>query len=236
MKRLLLSLFVAGLLGCGGSEAVAPKPLGFVLEDLHIASVALEEKQAVLQSKQEWDVAQMERAKVEADYEEHQVRVEIARNQCEQAVLAEKSAQAEKRAADRSGNLTRVNSAERGLRAAELGRRTADAKLGFLQTKGNWLVKQIRYHQFNALAREAKHQLEKARLAQSKNIRPAGFAFANFESQYRERSETAQRIKMESEREKQLTKAKRQDWNRAEREYLATKGAKDAPESESETF
>lgn len=226
MSRFVLS---AALLwgACGGGES-APGPLRHTLDDMHLASVPLSEKQTVIQAKQEYDVALMEKAKAEADYQDLQTKLEIAHNEAEQAEIAERSAITEKEAADRSADLNRKNDAERNLRAAQLGRRAADAKLTFLKAQRQWLKKLIRWGQHNAYAKQAKLELEKARIAQARNIRPAGFELGNFERQYKERSEAAQRAKHEADKDRERVTALQKEWESKVREWESARGIKPA--------
>jgi hypothetical protein len=233
MRGIVLSLVGLWAAACGGGGESAPGPLRFTLDDMHIAGVPLEEKQAVIAAKQEWDVAQMERAKAESDYQDSQTKLDVAKNEAEQAELAEKSAQTEKNAADKSADLNRKNNAERELRNAQLGRRAADSKISWLKAHRGYLKKLVRFSQRNAYAKQARYELEKARVAQAKNIRPAGFDLGNFERQYKERSEQAQRAKHEADQEKQKADGKKKEYEGRLAEYNDARGLKTPPGMES---
>src|SRR5205085_460790 len=136
------AVLAAVLAGCGGAEEESPpKPLSYHLDDMHIAGVPLNEKQAVIQAKQDYDVAQYEHSKAESDYNDVGTKIEIATNEAKQAELAEKSARTEKSAADKGADMTRQNNANRDLHNAQLGHEAASAKLDFLRAKRSWLKK-----------------------------------------------------------------------------------------------
>jgi len=218
---------------CGGGGESAPGPLRFTLDDMHIAAVPVEEKKAVIDTKQGYDVAQMEKAQHEAQLADVQTKLDIAKNELEQTKLARKSAQAEEKAANASADLNRKNNAERDQHAAELGQRAAEAKMAFLKAKRAWLKRHIRFTEHNIYAAEARYHLEKAKVASAKNIRPSGFQLANFEKQARQRSEAMQRARLAADDEKKRAEGKRQDWNKKEQEYMTAKGIKGDPESSS---
>jgi hypothetical protein len=208
---------------CGSSDK-APSPLRYTFDDMHIAAVALDEKQSVIHSKQDYDIAQMERAKAEADYNDSATQLELARNESEKAALTEKSAQTEMKAAEASADMTRRKAAERG-------RRAVGGKVEFQRARRAWLQKHLRYTQHNAFARQAKWELEKAKVAQARNIRPAGFDVMNYEGQYKERSESAQRARLVADQEKQKAQGKLQEWAAQEKEYAAARGGQGPLES-----
>jgi hypothetical protein len=154
----------------------------------------------------------MERAKAEADYNESGTKIDIAKNERDQAILSEKSAAAEKKAADGSNDLTRINAASAEMRRAELARKAADEKVSWLNADRGYLKKWLRYTTENMYAAEAKFELAKARVAQQRNIRPPGFELGRFEKQNTERSERAQRERAKAMQEKEKSDARRKQW------------------------
>lgn len=201
-----------GLLACGGGGDPGPRPLSHHFDDMHIAAVPIAEKQSVIEAQNAYATAKMERAKAEADYNESATKLSVAENEREQALLAEKSARTEKKAADDSNDLTRINAAAAELHRAELARKAADEKVSWLKVYREYLKKWLRYTEEAMYAAEAKYELAKARIAQKKNIRPKGFDPAVFETQYKERSERAQRARAQAMQIKQKADAKKKQW------------------------
>ena len=221
---LAVGLLSCPVTGCGGSTASGPSPLRHTIEDRFLAAVPPTEQTAILEAKKELDLAGMERAKAEADLEDSDTKLNIAHNEAGQAKLAQKSAQAEKLAADKSADLTRKNNADREERTAELGCRAADAKVEFLKAKQKWLQKQVGLTRYREVAKEAKWQLEKARLASAKNIQPEGFVLGNFQDQAADRADVLQRQQSSVDQVKQVADEKQKVWESAKQEYLAAKG------------
>jgi len=211
------------LAACGGAAEEMPKPLEHTVEDMHIAQVPIEQKQAVIQAKQDYDVAMMEKAKAEADLADLDVKISICGNEAAAAGLAEKSARTEKEAAYRTADMTRHNNADRELHTAQLGKQAADAKVAFLKAKRDYMRRRVRFNTFDLYFKEAKWQLEKAKVAQAHNIRPPGFAMVAFDDQLRLRSEAAQREKTKADREQQRAEERRREWNARDRAWNAAK-------------
>jgi hypothetical protein len=197
---------------CGGAASSGPRPLGHHFDDMHIAAVALTDKQSVVEAQNDYSVARMERAKAEADLREIATQLDVAKNERAQALLEEKSAHAKKRAADKSGDLTRVNAAASERRAAELSRRAADEKISYLEAEQRALAAQLRYAEEHMVAEEARFELAKARIAHQRNIRPRGFAVGAYENQARERSQRAQRARAIAQRERKKADDRRTRW------------------------
>jgi len=218
LRNFLASSFVlvVAIAACGGGGDSGPVPLKHHFDDMHIAAVPLGEKNQVIQAQNDYSVAKMERAKAESDFSEMGTKLEVAKNELQQALLAEKSAKSKKKAADESSDMTRVNAAAAEMRSAELSRKAADEKVGWVKAQREYLKKFLRYTEENMYAQEAKYELAKARLAQSKNIRPKGFDFGAFESQFKKRSERAQRAKAVSQSEKQKADSKKKQWQQME--------------------
>ena len=71
MRIRLTSLALSWLLAaCGGGGAARPGPLDHQLDDMHLAPVAVSAKGNVVASKQELDIAAMEKAKAQSDMAE----------------------------------------------------------------------------------------------------------------------------------------------------------------------
>jgi hypothetical protein len=213
----VLGLFVAAA-ACGGPSDVPPQPLSTHFDDMYIAQVPLEQKQAMIEAQNEYSVAKLEKAKAEADWNASATDIEVARNERQAALLDEKSALSRKKAADDSGDQNRVNTAAREVRAAELSRRASDVKVEWLNAHRTYLKRFVRYTEENTYAKEARFEMAKAKVARDNNIKPKGFDFAVYERQAAERSRRTQEAKVKADREKQTAETKRKAWEQQKRE------------------
>jgi len=200
------------LLACGGGGDPGPKPLKHHFDDMHIAAVPLGEKQPIIQTQNDYSVAKMEHAKANSDWNESDTKLVVAKNEREQAILAERSASSEKSAADDSSDMTRVNATAVEARRAEMARKAADEKVSWLKAHRAYLKKWVRYTEENMYAKEASYELAKARVAKAKNIKPKGFDFGDYEKQYKDRSERAQRARSVASKEKSHADEKQKKW------------------------
>jgi hypothetical protein len=230
MRRHLFSLalalpFTLPLLAgsCGGKDTT-PKPLRHQFDDMYIASVPIEEKQAVFQAQQEHAMARAEAAKAESDFNEAGVQLDVARNERKQALIEEESAKRRKKAADDSGDMNRINAALRELRAAELLRKAADEKVDYYVRQRAYLKENIRYTKEQMYAKEAAFELAEARVAQQHNIRPRGFDLKLYEEQAKERSRLAQRARAEADRERKNAETARKRWQTTQAEADRMRG------------
>ena len=217
MRNKSFTLFSLGLIttllwGCGGGGNPGPKPLSFHFDDMYIARVAMEEKQPIIEAQNEYSKAKMERAEAEAGLEDVKTKMSVAKNERQQALLEEKSARAKEKAANDSGDMTRVNNAKRELRSSELLRRAADQKIEALKAKRVYLKRLVRYTIENMYAKEAKFELAKGRVAKKNNVRPRGFKISNYEKQASQRSREAQKSKALAEREKSQFEKEKKKW------------------------
>src|SRR5687767_7398909 len=141
MSRLLV--LSALLAACGGGAPSTGGKLKYTLDEMHIASVAVEQKTAILEAKNELERVRMEQQTHEAQLSDVKSKIDIAKNEEKQDKLALDSVKKEKSEADKSSDRTRINNADRELRAAELGKNAAEAKVSFLKAKKSWLEKAV---------------------------------------------------------------------------------------------
>jgi len=194
-----LFILVGFTAACGGSSEGPPGPLKHTVADMYIASVPVDAKAGVVSTKQEYDIAQMEQAKVESDLGEVRTQLSVVDNEVKAADLEVKSAATEKAAAEKSADLNKQEDAKRKTFAAEQRKKAAAAKLAWVRARRDYLEKSLRYRQHETFAKEAAWQLEKARVARANNIRPSGFTYEAFESQATQRRDAASRARQSSE-------------------------------------
>ena len=208
----------AGALGCGGSSESPPQPLKTHFDDMYIAQIPLEQKQAVVQAQNDYSVAKMERAKAEADLSEANAAVEVAKNDRKSAGNSLDSAVTNKKQAEASGDQNRVNEAARALRAAELAKKAAEKRVSYLEAYRNWLKKHAVHAEEAMYWREAQYETAKADVAQKNNISPKNFKFAEYPAQDADRQKRAQKAKERAEGDHNKAKNARQEWLRQQAE------------------
>jgi hypothetical protein len=232
-NALQISLAMTLLLACGGGGATGPTALAHRYDEVHIAQFSLDEKKTVLDAQNEFQRARAEQMKAEAELKESKTLLEVAKNERKQALIAEQSALQEKRAADDSGDMNRINAATRDMHVAELSRRAADDKVAYLKVHRKFLKKLTRYRQEETYHREARYEHEKAKLGQAKNIAPRGVKYESFKGQTDNRSRRAQKAKQDSESYKQKSIAAEKTWKGRMKEADQAKGQSSSKTSSS---
>ncbi len=213
--HLALSLVLgAALLGaCGGSADTAPTPLANHMDDMFIASIALDQKQAVVQTQNDWSVAKLENAKAESDYQEMAgSKLAVAKNDHQSAKLQVSSAISNKKSAEASADNTRINAAQVELHNAELGEKAAAAHVKYFVAYRDYLKANLRFTQENMYWRESQYELAKVQLAQKNNISPKGINLAVYPGQEQSRNQRAQKAKAKADTMKQRAAASRDAW------------------------
>ncbi|MEO7732965.1 MAG: hypothetical protein ABIY55_18520 [Kofleriaceae bacterium] len=207
---------VTCLSACGGSSDSAPGPLSNHFDDMYIAAIPLDQKQAVVQSQNDWSLAKMANAKAEADLNESTTQLSIVRNDQKASKLGIESAIANKKAAEASADTNRMNQMAKELHAAEGMSKAADARVSFYEAYRAYLSRVVRHAQEAMYWREAQYENAKAQLGQKNNIAPKGMSYDAFpkQEQDRARRESAARGRVESERGHAMSA--RDSWKRAQ--------------------
>ncbi len=217
-KTSLLFAMVLGMAACGGSSDGPPKPLSRHFDDMYIAQIPLDQKQAVVTTQNDYAVAKMERAKADADVSEANAGVEIAKNDRKSADNNLSSALTNKKQAEASADQTRINDAAREVRAAELAKKAAEKRVKYAEAYRDWLKQHQRYTEENMYWREAQFEVAKAEIASKNNISPKDFKFADYPKQESERKSRAAKAKEKSESSRGKASNSRQDWLRQQSE------------------
>jgi hypothetical protein len=204
------------LASCGGSSEPKVQPLKYHLEESFIASVPMEQKNAMLQAQSDYQRAKAEHMKAEADHKDVGTQLDVAKNEHKQAKIDLESAESKKSAADDSKDMTRINAAMRDKRVAELRERATDQHVDALKARKKYLKKLRRYTEENMYAAEAKYELAKADLCRANNISPRGFAHQAYVDQQRDRFRAAQEAKGPADQE-------RASWQEKDKKYAATR-------------
>lgn len=210
---LLVALVLAAVAACGGSSSDSPpQPLSRHFDDMYIAQVPLDQKQAVVQAQNDYSVAKMERAKAEADLSDANAGVEIAKNDRKSASNSVDSAVTTKKQAEASGDQNRINDAARALRAAELAKKAAEKRVKYMEVYRDWLKQHARYTEENMYWREAQFEVAKADVAQKNNISPKDFKFAEYPKQVEERQGRVGKAKGRADDHRGKASEARQEW------------------------
>lgn len=214
--------FVTLATACGGGES-RPGPLEHRFENMHIAHLPQEDQQDVFRAQTEFNKSQAARAKANADYEQATTDLEVAKNEAKQAVLSEDSANSQKQAAEKRGNMNEVNQMNLVAIAAKLARQAADKKVSYMEARRKYRQEFLHYTEDQMYAAEARYELTKARLAQQKNIRPQNFSLENFQKQDEVRSRHVQKVRSQMEKKKSGVEQLKNDWKRMEGEARKAK-------------
>jgi len=232
MRRLVASFAPVGLAlaltlaACGGSSDGPPPPLGKHFQDSYIAGLPVDQQSEVIKTQSDYNVAQREKAKAEADLREQALQLDVAKNEARAAKLDLDSASARMKGAEQSADKNRINDATREQRGAELAKNAADERVKYYTAYGAWLKKLMRYTEENTYWREAQYELAKARLAQKNNIAPAGFNYQDYVTQEEQRSRRVTAAKGKADDAKSDATTARQKWLAIQGEADKTLGKK----------
>jgi hypothetical protein len=214
-------LFVAA---CGGHSAK------YKVDEVVLAQVPINEKQAVFDAQNEVTVAKSEKAKADADADVTGKEIRVAEAERDQAKLEVDKWKIERDMALKARDDNRSRAAVDRERVAELGKRAADAKVDTLGARRSWqraMADQADAHIDSAVSRV---ELEKAKIAVAKGITPskdfdAGRFAKDYESRVRRLDEA--RVNADKKREK-LDRAvadhdlKRSEFDRAKATSMPT--------------
>lgn len=220
----LLSVSFFLFSACGSSGPSRPKPLSTTFDESFLDSVAYEKKEPIFKAQNDFQRARARFRQAESQLAEAKSMVKVANNERKQAILSEQSASEQKKTADASADMNKINAAARDHRIAELERRAADEKVEARKAEVKYLEMFALYAEEEMYHQEAKLQLARAKTARSNNIQPKGFKYPPFESQVSDRSKRAQRAKLRSDQEKKKFDDKKAKWNAAMNQVNAAKG------------
>lgn len=233
--RTFAALALALVFACGGGEMPRPKPVTQKLDEVYIARVPPDQRPEVTNTQNEFQLARSNKMTAEDDYKRAETDVQLAQGEVEKANIEERSANLKKKDADASHDMTLANAAAAEVRAAQLGRRAAEAHVAYAKARRDYLKMVLRFHEFEVINKEARFELEKAKVAKSNNIRPdTGFDYAQFESQQKDRSESAQRAKNDAEKLRAKMVDREKAWKDAQKDADSAKGITAPPPASGE--
>jgi hypothetical protein len=217
---------------CGGGGPSRPKPLKTTFDESFLDAIAYEKKEPLFKTQNDFQRARAKFREAESQLAEARTMVNVAKNERKKAILDEKSAKEQKKTAESSNDMNKINPANKDHRVAELARRAADEKVAAREAEVKYLKYFTLYAEEEMYHQEARLQLERAKAARANNIQPKGFKYDPFEEQVRDRSKRAQRAKLLADREKQKADAKKAKWNQAQNQVNAAEGTTNTADEE----
>ena len=211
MRGLLTIVCLLGLYACGSSDS-PPGPLAQHFDEMYIAAIPLDQKQAVVQTQQTWNVARMENANADAQIKESDSQLHQAHNDQKATRLAMDSAASNTKRAQASNDMNRINEATKSESAAKDVGKAADLRVKYLETYHSYLKHFLRYTQENMYYREAEFEAAKAQLAKTNNIAPKGVTYDSFPKQQESRKSRTDSAKSKAESAKASVSAQRDNW------------------------
>lgn len=210
MRNAWLSMvLVGGVFGCGGGGAK------YHVSDNSLAAASVQEKQGILGAQQEKEVAKTEQQKADADLKSVDNQLSVAENDYKSAKLQLDTAKLNAKSAETAGDVNRKSQTAHDVKVAELGVKAADTKVDWLSKKRKWIKAQRDAADEHFAAADARLELEKAKLAQSKGIKPSeDFNVMNFESDNLKKQQKYSEARMDADK-------MQADVDRLERDYHA---------------
>ena len=205
--RAYLAVLLAALAACGGS--VQPRPLQYHVKAEHLASVDPEKQRDAVTAKGEYDMAMLQRNKLQSDLAQIDLELLKARNDVKSAQLQLDSARAEDKAAAATADTGRKQRSGEALELARLQHDVADARRAHVEARRKALEKQLRWAEFNVYAAEAKFELEKAGVAVNNSLSPDGFKYGDYDAQHKQRVAEAAQAKAEADEAQKLLETSR---------------------------
>jgi hypothetical protein len=213
---LAASLALGALEACGGGGDKPPTPLATHFDDMYLAKIPPVEQPSVVQAQHDWQVARMENATAEANYNESATQLAVAQNDQKIAHLGVDSAVDTKKAAEASADTNRVNDATRNLHTAEDLAKAADARVTYIEAYRGYLQVAMRHTLENMYWREAQYEVAKAQLGQNNHIAPKGVEFDAFPKQEQDRRKRTDSSKERLDTEKGRVQSARENWMKAQ--------------------
>lgn len=211
MRGFLTIVCLLGLYACGSSDS-PPGPLAQHFDEMYIAAIPLDQKQAVVQTQQAWNVARMENANAEAQVKESDSQLHQASNDQKATRLAMDSAASNTKSAQASNDMNRINDSTKAESTAKDVGKASDARVKYLQTYHSYLKHYLRYTQENMYYREAEFEAAKAQLAKTNNIAPKGVTYDSFPKQQESRKGRTDSAKSKAESAKSSVSSQRDNW------------------------
>lgn len=200
--------------GCGGHTAK------YTVDEVSLAQIPMDEKKAIFDAQNEVSVAKAEKAKADADADATKQEIALAEAERDQAKLEVEKAKLEGDIAEKAKDVVRQQQAAEKRRIAELGKRAAEAKVDSLEAKRTWQKAVGDQADARISATVSKVELEKAKLAQAKNIKPTkDFDPSKFAEDYDRRAIDADKARSAADRKKEAFERAATDWKNLKAQF-----------------
>lgn len=216
MRMLVLILVVVGCAKPAGG------PLAHTFDNTKIATVPLDQKQAVTLAQQQHELAVLNHKNATGRYRESEIEQDLAEHQADRTIVVSLVV-----ASKQSGAKLAPASAE----TASLARKTADAKVAFMDARASWLGKASEVSLFAVYATQARLELERAKVAHANRLVAPDFNVDAFQKQADAREQAAKVVAEATENERKNAEAKLAAWAELEGAYLTANGVKGPLES-----
>ncbi len=213
-------VLIVGGAGCGGG-------MQYTVDDGALDQIPAGERQAVFDARREVELAQGERRTAEVQLEALERDADIADKERAQAELEVEKSAAEMQGASASKDMNRMNTAGRNKEIASMGVKVAEAKIDFLEEKEEWLEQSREAALLHVQAANAKVELEKARVAQQKGIKPSDdFNLGRFESQWKDKNSDFESARKDAASLEKDAKEMEQKWQNLSTQYAQMRGGR----------
>jgi hypothetical protein len=220
--RKLMTLVLA--VGCGGGGAK------YHVDDQSLASLSMQEKQGIFAAQNEKNQAQAEQQQFQAQVKNTEHDIDVADNDYKTAKLQLDTAKLNVKAAEQGGDVNRKQQAQRDVQIAELGVKAADAKVDWLKKKRKWQDASADAAEKHVAECDARAELEKAKLAQAKGIKPdEKFDPMLFEQDYQEKARKYNDARLDADRLKPDVDGKEREYMTQQQAYDQARSAAMAP-------
>jgi hypothetical protein len=202
-----------GLLACSSG-------LKYTVDDNAIANVAVSDRKAALDAQNEINQAKAESQKADSDLQRCEGERSMADKDYSSAKInADKAADGQK-LAEQSHDINQMNRANREKEVAQAGISAAEAKQTWLNKRRKALKLAKDAADKHLLASQAKYELEKARIAQQKGIKPStDFDVQRFDAQYQEAQKEFESSKRDADAHESDGKDAERDYQNADKRY-----------------
>jgi hypothetical protein len=182
------------LSACGGG----PK---YKIDDSTLAQIPVQEKQGVMGAQTEQNQAREEYRTADAMVNQTDRDLDVASNDYKAAKLSLDTAKLNLKSGEQSGDVNRKNQAERDVHVAEMGVKASDAKVDWLSKKKKFHKRERDAAEAHQSSADAKVELEKAKLAETKGIKPsADFNVMNFETETLDKQKKFSEAKLDADK------------------------------------
>ncbi|HEY2902929.1 MAG TPA: hypothetical protein VGL59_20265 [Polyangia bacterium] len=207
MKKLTMLLLAVAAAGCGGG-------MKYKVDDATMDAIPSSDRQPVFDARRDLEVSQGDRRTVANQIEEANRELDIADKERQQAQLEVDKATSDQDAAIKSLDENRANAAKHNKEVADVGVKVAEAKIEWVNQKRAAYKQAAAAADAHIEANNAKIELEKARVAKSKNIKTASpLDVSDFESQWKDKNSDYESAKKDAASEEKSAKKLEEKWH-----------------------